>query len=206
MFLWLACHNRLSTKNQLFKRHILFEDSCPLCLSPAKITIHILWDCPYTSTIWRNSSNPTIPHNFFTLNLPNWVKLISSPTPPTSNHNTIPWHIISPLIAWCIWTACKKFVMENIPFSAQDISIKAKSLAQDVWHLIPTKNAPIKNITTHIGWTPPPVGFFKLNTDGSTKENPSLAMASGLIRDHNRSWITSFTKSIGFTHLMAAKL
>ena len=96
--------------------------------------------------------------------------------------------------------------MENIPFSTQAISIKAKSLAQDVWHLIPTKNAPIKNITTHIGWTPPPVGFFKLNTDGSTKENPSLAMASGLIRDHNRSWITSFTKSIGFTHPMAAEL
>ena len=96
--------------------------------------------------------------------------------------------------------------MENIPFSAQAISIKAKSLAQDVWYLIPTKNASIKNSTTHIDWTPPPIGFFKLNTNGSAKGNPGLVAAGGLIRDHNGSWIASFTKSIGFTHPIAAEL
>ena len=62
--------------------------------------------------------------------------------------------------------------MENIPFLAQAISIKAKSLAQDVWHLIPTKNAPIKNSITHIGWTPPPVDLFKLNMIGQKRIDP----------------------------------
>lgn len=70
------------------------------------------------------------------------------------------------------------------------------------------KNAPIKNSTTHITYPtpPPPVCFFKLNTNGSAKGNPGLVAAGGLIRDHNGSWIASFTKSIGFIHPMVAEL
>lgn len=175
-FLWLAFHDLLSTKNQLFKRHILSKDSCPLCLSSAESTIHILRDCPYTSTIWQNSLNPTIPHNFFTLDLPNWLKLISSSTPQTSNHNTIPWHIISPLTAWCIWTAHNKFFMEKIPFSTQAISIKAKSLAQYIWHLIPTKKMlPSRTALPTSLAPPPPLLFASLNSTPTVQPKETQA-------------------------------
>ena len=53
---------------------------------------------------------------------------------------------------------------------------------------------------------PPLIGFFKLNTNDSAKGNLGLVATGGLIRDHNGSWITSFTKSIGFTHPMAVEL
>ena len=32
-FLWLACHDRLHTKNQPLKRHVINDDSCPLPVS-----------------------------------------------------------------------------------------------------------------------------------------------------------------------------
>ena len=67
----------------------------------------------------------------------------------------------------------------------------------------------MKNNVLHVGWKqppPPPFGFFKLNTNGSTRGNPSLALAGGLIRDHNGMWIGSFSRNIGFTHSMAAEL
>ena len=50
--------------------------------------------------------------------------------------------------------------------------MKAKSLAQDVWHLIPTKSAPIKNSITHIDWDPLPVDFFKLNMIDQKRIDP----------------------------------
>ena len=44
-FLWLACHNYLSTKAHLVTRHILSDDSYPLCHSNSETPIHILYDC-----------------------------------------------------------------------------------------------------------------------------------------------------------------
>ena len=64
----------------------------------------------------------------------------------------------------------------------------------------------MKNNVLYVGWKPPPFGFFKLNTDGSTRGNPGLASAGDLIRDHNGMWIDSFCKNIGFTYSMAAEL
>ena len=32
-----------------------------------------------------------------------------------------------------------------------------------------------------VGWVPPPINWFKLNSDGSSLSNPSLAGVGGLI-------------------------
>lgn len=58
----------------------------------------------------------------------------------------------------------------------------------------------------HIGWTPPPHGFLKLNTDGFVQNNPSDACAGGIIRDSHDRWIISYTRKIGHTHSMVAEL
>ncbi|KAK7832439.1 putative ribonuclease h protein [Quercus suber] len=45
-FLWLSCNDWLLTKNQLHKRQILMDDTCPFCLTDKETTLHILRDCP----------------------------------------------------------------------------------------------------------------------------------------------------------------
>ena len=64
---------------------------------------------------------------------------------------------------------------------------------------------PIKNITL-VRWYPPPSGFFKLNTDGSTLGNPGLASAGGLIRKSYGSWCSGFIRNIGIASSFAAEL
>ncbi|GKV11830.1 hypothetical protein SLEP1_g23049 [Rubroshorea leprosula] len=52
----------------------------------------------------------------------------------------------------------------------------------------------------------PLLGWVKINTDGSALTNPEIAMAGGLIRDHQGNWLAGFTRKIGHISSLAAKL
>lgn len=57
--LWLACHDRLHTKNQLLKRHVINDDSCPLCLSYSETTT-------YSQGLPKHLSHMAWPFKYFT--------------------------------------------------------------------------------------------------------------------------------------------
>ena len=48
-----------------------------------------------------------------------------------------------------------------------------------------------------IGWTPPRVGWMKLNTDGASHGNPGLATAGGVLRNGDGEWCGGFVFNIG---------
>ena len=58
----------------------------------------------------------------------------------------------------------------------------------------------------NIKWIPPKPFFFKVNTDGAVKSNPSLANGGGLIRDHHRRWVKGFHCRMANLHNMEAEL
>ena len=45
--------------------------------------------------------------------------------------------------------------------------------------------------------SPPPYPFLKLNTDGSTLDNPGLARAGGVLQDCQEQWIARFLMHVG---------
>ena len=61
-------------------------------------------------------------------------------------------------------------------------------------------------VPTPIKWSPPPLGWFKLNIDGSSLSNPGLAGGGGVIRNHLGEWVGGFSRVIGFTTSVQAKL
>lgn len=60
--------------------------------------------------------------------------------------------------------------------------------------------------TIQVKWNKPPAGWFKLNLDGSSLGNPSLAGGRGLIRNENGDWIRGYARAIGITTSVAAEL
>ncbi|KAF7825111.1 serine/threonine-protein phosphatase 7 long form-like protein [Senna tora] len=48
-----------------------------------------------------------------------------------------------------------------------------------------------------VRWGPPPVDWFKLNTDGTIYGNPSIAGSGGILRDHKGDWSGGFASYIG---------
>ncbi len=64
-FLWLACHERLPTKNMLFKRKIVPDDSCPICKRDTESMMHTLREYYMDKTMWLNLGT-SLPPIFFT--------------------------------------------------------------------------------------------------------------------------------------------
>lgn len=46
MFMWRACHNLLSIKDNLRKRGTVSDFLCSICGLEIESTHHILWSCP----------------------------------------------------------------------------------------------------------------------------------------------------------------
>ena len=52
----------------------------------------------------------------------------------------------------------------------------------------------------------PPYPYLKLNTDGSALDNPGLARARGVLRDHQGWWIAGFSAQVGLATNNMAEL
>ena len=79
------------------------------------------------------------------------------------------------------------------------------SFASEFFYLIGSYSK-IKNmVPTPIKWSPP-LGWFKLNIDGSSLGNPGLARGGGVIRNHLREWVGGYSRAIGFTTSIQAEL
>lgn len=61
-------------------------------------------------------------------------------------------------------------------------------------------------IVKQIKWERPARGWVKLNTDGSSLGNPSLAGGGGVIQDEEGNWIVGFARNIGITTSFQAEL
>ena len=64
--------------------------------------------------------------------------------------------------------------------------------------LCPAKNIKIR-IPKIIKWIAPPEPFIKLNTDGSSLGNPSLAGVGRLLHNSSGDWISGFSLHMGIT-------
>jgi len=54
-----------------------------------------------------------------------------------------------------------------------------------------------KPSTVPIGWSRPPEGFLKLNFDGASRGNPSLAGIGGIIWNHEGKILHIYSKALG---------
>ncbi|XP_042979926.1 uncharacterized protein LOC122310106 [Carya illinoinensis] len=56
-FLWKAGNNLLPTKDNLFKRKVVDENSCPLCSREVETNMHVLWECYAANDIWTEDGS-----------------------------------------------------------------------------------------------------------------------------------------------------
>ena len=68
-----------------------------------------------------------------------------------------------------------------------------------------TKIHPSK-ICIPVAWQKPPLGWAKLNTDGSALGNPGRAGGGGVIRDHLGHWIKGYNRALGTTNSFITEL
>ncbi|KAF7842169.1 reverse transcriptase [Senna tora] len=83
-------------------------------------------------------------------------------------------------------------------FDPNVIARKASFKAVEFTHLNPKNVIPTPSVAKYvtIGWETPPVGWWKLNIDGSCQGSLNLIGGGGLLRDSNGNWVHGFMKAI----------
>ena len=61
-------------------------------------------------------------------------------------------------------------------------------------------------VVKRISWEKPEVGWFRLNSDGSSLGNLGLAGSGGLIRNSEGDWVCGYARKIGITTSFAEEL
>lgn len=138
--------------------------------------------CPRVTPIWSTLFG-TIPiaSCFQYSSTFDWIQSMTAPHQHITTLGYIPWPILFPVAAWSIWSARNKTIMEASQFNYHTILKKINAFSTDLHFVLLAKHDIITKTTMHIGWTPPPHGFFKLKTDGLVRNNPGDTCASGII-------------------------
>ncbi|PRQ19970.1 putative ribonuclease H-like domain, reverse transcriptase zinc-binding domain-containing protein [Rosa chinensis] len=185
LFLWKATHNILSTKANLFHRHIARSPLCPICnLFPETIE-HVLFTCPWSAASWfAHMFSYKIPFN----QLPtfdSWLSHLSS-LPLSSEFYT---HIS--FLPWRIWKQRCLSVFKHQPPNPIHVAHSAASAAQEFLDARssphpPPSHTPSDTSPPHISprWSPPPPLSLKINTDASWHASSLSCGVAALVRDH----------------------
>ena len=87
-----------------------------------------------------------------------------------------------------------------------DPVVNAISYASEFFYLIGSYSKVKNMISTPMKWSSPPLGWFKLNTDGASLGNPGLAGSGRVIRNHIGDWVGGFSRAIGITTSVQTEL
>ena len=201
---WQCCHHSIPVRAILSRRGIDIPFLCPMCNNAPETITHTLRDCPMAQMFW-NSLNPPIPRSlFYGASLLNWLKL-NCQSSKISTNSSIDWSILFPFALWSLWLHRNSVAFDRA-HNHQDL--KAETLAKATKFLYLGING--KQVRTkqkiQVRWQCPPPNWFKLNTDGSSLGNPSLAGGGGLIRNEKGDWVKGFARAIRTTTSVVAKL
>jgi ribonuclease HI len=202
-FLWQCYHLSVPVREVLASRGINIPTFCPRCLDPNESLIHMLRDCPDSIAFWSSFRYPSLGRHFYSASLFDWMHsncLDSS----THDHN-IPWQSLFSFGIWSLWLRRNQFVFKPDSHLLDPV-VNAISHASEFFYLVGSYSKVKTKISTPIKWVAPPVGWFKLNKDGSSLGNPGLAGGGGVIRNHVGDWVGGFSRAIGITTSVQAEL
>ncbi|GKV33503.1 hypothetical protein SLEP1_g42009 [Rubroshorea leprosula] len=204
-FLRLLMHGRIQTFDTLAKWGVVTDSTCPMCrLAPETIN-HLFRECPFSNYLWSAVSPRNCPLLHHVADFKDWLRancVSGNSNCDDTNH----WSTFFTFTLWTIWFTRNQFVHNSTQMNIQQIKNVILNRVQEFLKYNSPDITPRKKTVIHIGWSPPPLGFLKLNIDGSAQGNPGMAGAGGIFRDHNGSWIYGYSRRVGFTTSLVAEL
>ncbi|CAL1353808.1 unnamed protein product [Linum trigynum] len=210
VFIWMAVQGKLTTNSIRKHRHLTQDDSCIECRGIPETNVHCLRDCRKAKTVWTKIVDGQREFDFFNSNYDDWLKANLM----DDSHGTWPgqWADFLSLVMWYVWKCRNDEVFKGIKLanSTRQHYITAKATEWvKIWDSAKLSLAvgeKRERVEAMIGWTSPPIGWYKLNTDGAAQSNPGIITAGGVLRDHNGDWVGGFCSKIGTGTALLAEL
>nr|XP_034930821.1 uncharacterized protein LOC118061489 [Populus alba] len=223
IFYWMAIINRLNTRGVLVRRGVLdsSHSNCPICQVEEESVDHLLLHCHNHWIIWSKiikwwGLSWCCPKNlsclfsqwtvmvqgkfqkkawlmlFFSVVWSLWLlrnDLIFRQKSP--NYDSVFFLIIARL---CLWL---KALHPDFPYSPLDLLRSSAGLIR--W-------SNVQIYRTGVIWSPPPIGRFKWNVDGSSLGKPGLSGIGGALRNHQGHLLGIFSLQVGILDSNIAEL
>ena len=194
-FLWLCNHGSILVRQVIKARGINCTVSYPLCRAQEESIIHVLRDYPVSRKFWLSIGVPQSLVDFLNLDLLDWLKL-NCLCSNIIQANGLPWCLQIPFAIWLLWKHRNRIVFENSLINSK-LHHLCIQVAREYFYCV-SKGKKIKHhIAVQVRWNRPPLGWFKLNSNGASLRNPGKAGGGGLILDHHRKWVKGYIRRIG---------
>ncbi|OMP01255.1 reverse transcriptase [Corchorus capsularis] len=183
--LWLVWKGRLVTNSFRASWGVGIAASCPLSEYPVEDVIHVLRDCSYPVTIWKQLVPSQNWSSFYGWDLTEW--LLNNLDIKKGEARSV---TIFATVLWRIWTQRCNYIFEpdDSSVSEQDMIRNICFTSREIleaWSKPPSA----VSVPKMIHWCPPPALKVKVNTDGASRGNSGVAGAGGVIRDAGGSWL-----------------
>ena len=184
-FLWRACTNSLPTKENLMKRKIIQDSSCPRCSNCSESVEHALWNYACIKALWDL--------DFY------WVDRCSSVVESfldvLQKVRTKP--ALLPLFAttaWTIWYQRNKARLLDQPLPLHHIVGFARNYLKEFKSL--DSPHPPRRQATPRSWSPPAAGLVKIKFDGAWFRESDMVGLGVVIRNGDGQVLATLSEQI----------
>ncbi|KAF7837231.1 uncharacterized protein G2W53_005713 [Senna tora] len=200
VFIWALFFNAIPNRVNLKRRGLSVPITCPLCNGDVESLNHLFRDCAPVREVWRlTKSNTDLDrdHEFQP-----WLK--QTVTNHSQAHLDIPSGTLAVFTIWHIWKARNNLFFKQKNLVPTLVAKRAIASAAEFHFLTDNKNRSMSQDTRLVRWKPPPEGWLKLNTDGSSSND--LFSVAGVIRDSVGNWIYGFSEFVGRGNSLKAEI
>ncbi|XP_059462103.1 uncharacterized protein LOC132191108 [Corylus avellana] len=173
-FLWKACNDILPTKEKLFKRKVVPDPLCPICMSAPESISHILWTCPSAQDVWAECNGKLqksvcIDGDFIEILLK-----VGQGLDEDERHLMV-------TVARSIWLRRNKLVFEGIFQAPATVVRSAREQVEALDNVTRRHSVPSPRSIAReeVVWKKPPQGMVKINWDRG-----KIGMGA-IVRDHS---------------------
>ncbi|XP_059650469.1 uncharacterized protein LOC132296274 [Cornus florida] len=168
-FLWQCCYDRIPVQANLRARGIPVDPSCYFCGEEEETVCHLLFRCRFSQMVWNTSP---LRIEEFDPSLTKWSQIwLHLNNFWSHSHHSVELSSLGALLCWHIWKAKNDGVFKNIRRDVAEVVSIAVSDLSDFDAVFKFKDffSPVldRHLSAPSQWSPPPVGFLKLNLDVS---------------------------------------
>ncbi|KAH0641835.1 hypothetical protein KY290_033455 [Solanum tuberosum] len=192
-------HSRRRLPTQAYLHHIGIDTnpSCPICHLTHETITYIFFDCHiarnFQLDLGVNISQVSFQqdHGILTLKDLN----------PSHDQSSYQWIDLMPFALWQLWLNKN----HNTHNGKSDLPLTSMVKNKTIEYITDNHSPGNHNamVDIHVKWFPPPIGSYKLNTNGAFSKHKRKGGIVGVIRDVTGNWILGFHKrSSSHNHTM----
>ena len=176
----------LPFKANLKKRKIASDDLCPGCKLKSETTLHALWSCPALALVWATK------FDWFMEKTRSCLSMLEIIQCCQDHYDCLD---LFAMIISQLWTRRNKlWVGEGEAPLSKIFGLATDSLLG--FQRVQSFAQPASRSVISTKWSPPPLGWVKVNFDGATFKERNLAGLGGVICDNKGLIMAAFTQTI----------